>query len=118
MLTNSSMGRDNYSISSALTQATGTPYQRYKTYVEDPSTLEGKTDSRTHNLRPNYSMFETLEEEMNSTTNALRLTFMTKIPTQEDIDNTCNELAQKLAKGDSSKNDVKIALVASSNSVQ
>ena len=65
MLTNSSMGRDNYSISSALTQATGTPYQRYKTYVEDPSTLEGKTDSRTHNLRPNYSMFETLEEEMN-----------------------------------------------------
>ena len=65
MLTNSSMGRDNYSISSALTQATGTPYQRYKTYVEDPSTLEGKTDNRTHNLRPNYSMFETLEEEMN-----------------------------------------------------
>ena len=53
----------------------------------------------------------TLEEEMNSTTNALRQTFMTKIPTQEDIDNTCNELAQKLAKGDSSKNDVKIALV-------
>ena len=53
----------------------------------------------------------TLEEEMNSTTNALRQTFMTKIPTQEDIDNTCNDLAEKLAKGDSAKNDVKIALV-------
>ena len=36
---------------------------------------------------------------------------MTKIPTQEDIDHTCNDLAEKLAKGDASKNDVKIALV-------
>ena len=48
---------------------------------------------------------------MNSTTNALRQTFMTKIPTQEDIDRTCNDLAEKLAMNEASKNDVKIALV-------
>ena len=54
---------------------------------------------------------ETLEAEMNSTTNALRQTFMTKIPTQEDIDRTCNDLAEKLAMNEASKNDVKIALV-------
>ena len=53
----------------------------------------------------------TLEEEMNSTTNALRMTFMTKIPTQEDIDRTCNDLAEKLATSEASRNDVKIALV-------
>ena len=48
---------------------------------------------------------------MNSTTNALRMTFMTKIPTQEDIDRTCNDLAEKLATSEASRNDVKIALV-------
>ena len=36
---------------------------------------------------------------------------MTKIPTQEDIDRTCNDLAEKLATSEASRNDVKIALV-------
>ena len=33
------------------------------------------------------------------------------MPTQEDIDRTCNDLAEKLSLNETSKNEVKIALV-------